>query len=69
MTNELFGATVMRGTVVTIEEDGKCRVRGIDQPGIQTLPLPVMAGQKIEKGSTVLYCEFADGQGAIFMPI
>ena len=66
---DLFGTTVLRGVVVSAEDDGKYRVRGIDQPGIETLPLPAMAGQKIEKGSTVLYCEFADGQGAILMPV
>lgn len=66
---DLFGTTVMRGKVVSVDDEGKCVVLGIDQPGITTMPLPVMAGQKIEKGSTVIYCEFANGQGAVFMPI
>lgn len=61
------GAMVMRGIVTGVEDDGKCRVESIDQPGITTLPLHCTPDTAAATGSTVLYCEFADGDGAVLM--
>lgn len=65
----LCGALVERGRVMRMDGDGKCIVASIDRPGIVTLPIAPPAGSVIEEGSTVIFCEFADGQGAIFMVI
>lgn len=64
-----YGAPVLRGRVLRADGEGRFVVKSIDQPGVVTLGLKAPQGQKIEEGSTVIYCEFADGQGAILMPI
>ena len=63
----LCGALVVRGRAARMDDDGKCVVESIDQPGIVTMPLMVMPGVTIKEGSTVLYCEFADGAGAVLL--
>ena len=63
----MCGALVERGKVIRIGEDGKCVIESIDRPGVVTLPIAPPAGGAIKEGSTVIFCEFADGQGAIFM--
>lgn len=65
----MCGALVERGKVIRIGEDGKCIIKSIDRPGVVTLPIAPPADKTIEEGSTVIFCEFADGQGAIFMAI
>ena len=64
---KMCGALVVRGRAARIVDDGRCVVESIDQPGITTMPLPIMQGVTITEGSTVLYCEFADGAGAVLM--
>lgn len=65
----LCGALVERGRVIRIDGDGKCIVASIDRPGIVTLPISPPPGSEIKEGSVVIFCEFADGQGAIFVTI
>ena len=59
----------MRGHAVRMDERGRWVVESIDQPGVYTLPLAVRRGEEIEEGSVVLYCEFADGDGAVLMKL
>ena len=66
---DMCGALVERGKVTGIDGDGKCIVASIDRPGIVTLPIAPPTGSTIQEGSVVIFCEFADGQGAIFMVI
>lgn len=66
---DMCGALVERGKVIRVDANGKCIVASIDRPGIVTLPLAPPAGSAIKEGSTVIFCEFSDGQGAIFIAI
>lgn len=65
----LCGALVERGRVIRIEDDGKCVLESLDRPGIVTLPLATAPGAETKEGSIALFCEFADGSGAVFMSI
>ena len=65
----LCGALVERGRVIRMDADGKCIIASIDRPGVVSLPIAPPAGSAIKEGSVVIFCEFADGQGAIFMAI
>lgn len=65
----LYGAMVERGKVRRIDGNGKCIIASIDRPGIVTLPIAQPPDSTIQEGSVVIFCEFADGQGAIFATI
>lgn len=58
-----YGTTVERGRAVRQTEDGRWIVESIDRDGVNTLPLRAACG--IETGDTVVFCEFADGEGLI----
>lgn len=59
----LAGASIERGTIVRIQSCGVFVVESWDRDGVLTLPLSAPDG--IAVGDSVLFCEFADGQGAI----
>lgn len=58
-----FGADIDRGTVVRKTDEGLFIVKSWERDGVLTLPLPAPHGAEV--GESVLFCEFADGQGVI----
>lgn len=58
-----YGAIVERGTVIRATEEGLFVVESWDREGVITLPMSAPEG--VAPGDSVLFCEFADGQGAI----
>lgn len=57
------GAIVDRGTIVRENDKGRFVVESWERDGVLSLPLSAPDGVAV--GDGVLFCEFADGQGAI----